>query len=94
MTELLAITDIGGEPRITLRICLPDRTVSAEIAAKSLRKAQAVIRRWARFGPIFLSQSPREGVDDERSEGAAAKDHDHADDRLSVTESGHAGQIR
>jgi hypothetical protein len=32
------------KPRITLRIRLPVRTLTAEIAAKSLRKAQAAIR--------------------------------------------------
>jgi hypothetical protein len=29
---------------VTLRIRLPDRTITAEIAAKSLRKAQTAIR--------------------------------------------------
>jgi hypothetical protein len=42
--ELLAITASKGKPRITLRIRLPDRTITAEIAAKSLRKAQTAIR--------------------------------------------------
>ena len=42
--ELLAITAPNGKPRITLRIRLPDRTITAEIAAKSLRKAQTAIR--------------------------------------------------
>ena len=42
--ELLAIKAAGDEPRITLRIRLPDRTLTSEIAAKSLRKAQAAIR--------------------------------------------------
>jgi hypothetical protein len=31
-------------PRVTLRIRVSDRTVTAEIAAKSLRRAQATIR--------------------------------------------------
>ena len=43
-TELNAITAPEGKLRITLRIRLPDRTVTAEIAAKSLRKAQTAIR--------------------------------------------------
>jgi hypothetical protein len=43
-TELLAIAAPEGKPRITLRIRLPDRTVTAEIASKSLRKAQTAIR--------------------------------------------------
>lgn len=42
--ELLAIEAPNGKPRITLRIRLPDRTIAAEIAAKSLRKAQTAIR--------------------------------------------------
>jgi hypothetical protein len=43
-TELLAIAAPEGKPRITLRIRLPGRTVTAEIASKSLRKAQTAIR--------------------------------------------------
>jgi hypothetical protein len=37
--ELSAVPAPDGKPRITLRIHLLDRIVSAEIAAKSLRKA-------------------------------------------------------
>ena len=43
-TELLAVTAPDGKPRITLRIRLPERTLTADIAAKSLRKAQTAIR--------------------------------------------------
>jgi hypothetical protein len=42
--ELLAITAPEGKLRIPLRIRLPDRTITAEIASKSLRKAQTAIR--------------------------------------------------
>ena len=42
--ELLAVPAPEGKPRITLRIRLPARTLTAEIAAKSLRRAQAAIR--------------------------------------------------
>jgi hypothetical protein len=42
--ELNAIPAPDGKPRITLRIRLPDRTITAEIAVKSLRKAQTAIR--------------------------------------------------
>jgi hypothetical protein len=42
--DLLAITAPEGRPRVTLHIRLPDRSVTAEIAAKSLRKAQTAIR--------------------------------------------------
>jgi hypothetical protein len=44
-TELPAITAPEGTPRVGLRIRLPDRTVTAEIAAKSLRRAQTAIRQ-------------------------------------------------
>jgi hypothetical protein len=43
-TELLSINAPDGKPRITLRIRLPERTLTADIASKSLRKAQTAIR--------------------------------------------------
>jgi hypothetical protein len=42
--ELLRVPAPDGKPRLTLRIVLPVRAVTADIAAKSLRKAQAAIR--------------------------------------------------
>ena len=42
--ELAAVPVKDGKPRIRLRICLPDRKLTADIAAKSLRKAQSTIR--------------------------------------------------
>ncbi len=42
--ELLAVPAPDGQPRVRLRIRLPDRKLSVDIAAKSLRKAQAAIR--------------------------------------------------
>jgi hypothetical protein len=42
--ELLAVPAPDGKPRVVLRVKLPDRTISADIAAKSLRRAQATIR--------------------------------------------------
>ena len=42
--ELLGVAAPEGTPRVTLYVKLPDRTVSADIAAKSLRRAQAAIR--------------------------------------------------
>jgi hypothetical protein len=42
--ELLAIETPNGKPRLVLRITLPDRVISADVAAKSVRKAQAAIR--------------------------------------------------
>ena len=41
---LSTIKSPKDKQRVSLRIRLPDRTTTAEIAAKSLRKAQAVIR--------------------------------------------------
>jgi hypothetical protein len=43
-TELLGITAPEGKPGVVLRIRLPERTLTADIAAKSLRKAQTAIR--------------------------------------------------
>jgi hypothetical protein len=54
--ELLAVPGPESKPRITLRIRLPDRTVTAEIAAKSLRKAQAVIRDAGADNIVLLLQ--------------------------------------
>jgi hypothetical protein len=42
--ELLVVPAPGGGPRIALSIRLPERTLAADIAAKSPRKAQAAIR--------------------------------------------------
>jgi hypothetical protein len=43
-SEVLGAPAPNGVPRVTLRIQLPDRVVTAEVAAKSLRKAQTAIR--------------------------------------------------
>jgi hypothetical protein len=51
--ELLAVPTPEGRPRVTLRIGLPGRFVTGEIAAKSLRKAQTAIRE-ARVHNITL----------------------------------------
>ena len=42
--ELLAVPAADGKTRATLRIGLPDRKLTADIAAKSLGKAQTAIR--------------------------------------------------
>lgn len=55
-TELLAVTVPADTPRVSLRIRLPDRTVSAEIAAKSLRKAQTAIRDQGADNIVLLLQ--------------------------------------
>ena len=41
--ELAAVSAPDGKPRVKLRIQLPDRRLVADIAAKSIRKAQAAI---------------------------------------------------
>jgi hypothetical protein len=38
-TEVTAVPAPDGKPRVTLRMRLPDRTITAKIAEKSLRKA-------------------------------------------------------
>jgi hypothetical protein len=43
-TDLLAVPVPEGKPRVVLRVQLPDRTLSVDLAAKSVRKAQAAIR--------------------------------------------------
>jgi hypothetical protein len=42
--ELLGIPAPEGTPRVSLRIELPNRTVTANIATKSLHKAQTAVR--------------------------------------------------
>jgi len=54
--ELLAISAPDGKPRITLRIRLPDRSVTAEVAAKSVRKAQTAIREQGRDNVVVVLQ--------------------------------------
>ena len=49
-------TDGADKQRITLRIRLPDRTITAEIAAKSLRKAQTAIREAGADAILLLLQ--------------------------------------
>ena len=42
--ELLPISAVNGQQRTTLHIKLPDRTLSADVATKSLRRAQTQIK--------------------------------------------------
>lgn len=42
--ELLNVPAPDGVPRVVLRVKLPDRVVSADIATKSLRRAQTAVR--------------------------------------------------
>ena len=54
--ELLAVPAPEGKPRLTLRVRLPDRTVTADIAAKSLRRAQTAIREAGGDNIVLLLQ--------------------------------------
>jgi hypothetical protein len=42
--ELLGVPAPDGTPRVTLRVQLPDRIITADVAAKSVRKAQTAIK--------------------------------------------------
>jgi hypothetical protein len=56
VAELLAVAAPEGKPRTTLRIRLPDRTLTADIAAKSLRKAQTAIRNADKNNIVLVLQ--------------------------------------
>jgi hypothetical protein len=42
--ELLEVPAVDGKARTVLRVKLPDRVVSADVATKSLRRAQTTIK--------------------------------------------------
>jgi hypothetical protein len=54
-SELLAIPAPEGKSRVVLRI-LPDRALSADIAGKSLRKAQGVTRETGADNVVLVLQ--------------------------------------
>ncbi len=54
--ELCAIPAPDGKPRSVLHITLPGRTVTADIATKSLRKAQTTIRETGADGVAVILQ--------------------------------------
>lgn len=54
--ELLGIPAPDGTPRVMLRVQLPDRTMTADVAAKSVRKAQAAIRESGADGVAVILQ--------------------------------------
>jgi len=54
--ELLGIAAPDAAPRAVLRVQLPDRTVTADVAAKSVRKAQAAIREAGADGVAVILQ--------------------------------------
>jgi hypothetical protein len=61
--ELRAVPTPEGKPRVTLRVCLPDRTVAADVAAKSLRRAQRAIREAETDNFVVLLQGRLGGGD-------------------------------
>jgi hypothetical protein len=54
--DLLNVPAPDGKPRVALRIKLPDRVVSTDIAAKSLRRAQTAIRELGADGVAVILQ--------------------------------------
>jgi hypothetical protein len=57
--ELLAVPVPDGKPRVMLRVKLPDRVLSADVAAKSVRKAQASIRELGADNVALVLHDPR-----------------------------------
>jgi hypothetical protein len=54
--DVVAIPVKDGLPRVLLRIRLPDRTVTANLAAKSVRRAQAAVREHGVDGVAAMIQ--------------------------------------
>jgi hypothetical protein len=65
--ELNAVKSPKDKPRITLRIRSPDHTITAEIAAKSLRKAQTAI---CEAGADNIAHVPQERLTAAEAEAA------------------------
>ena len=58
--ELIALPVPDGSPRVILKIAASGRTITADIAAKSLRKAQATIREAGADGCAAIIQGKLE----------------------------------
>lgn len=69
--ELLTVLAPEGTPRMVLRICLPDRTLTADVAAKGVRKAQSAIRAAGPANIVILLQG-RLAAGDVITEGGLA----------------------
>jgi hypothetical protein len=54
--ELLAVPVPDGKPRVVLRVKFPDRELTVDLAAKSVRKAQAPIRESGADSVVLLLQ--------------------------------------
>ena len=62
-SEVAALAPPDGQPRATLRVNVGGRVVSADIAAKSLRKAIALIRETGADGCVALLQGKLDQTD-------------------------------
>jgi hypothetical protein len=54
--QLLTVEVVDGKPRVILRVKFPDRVLTADVAAKSVRKAQAMIREQGADSVVPLLQ--------------------------------------
>lgn len=54
--EILAVPVPNGQPRVILKVQLPDRVLSADIAAKSLRKVQTTVRELGADNVVIVLQ--------------------------------------
>lgn len=54
--ELLAISVPDGKQRVALQVKLPDRILSAEIPAKSLRRAQSAVSEMGADNVVLVLQ--------------------------------------
>jgi hypothetical protein len=54
--ELLAVPTPEGQARVVLQVKLPDRTVKADVATKSLRRAQTTIRETGADNVVVILQ--------------------------------------
>jgi hypothetical protein len=54
--ELLAVPVPEGKPRVTFSVKFPDRVLTVDVAAKSVRKAQATIRESGADNVVLLLQ--------------------------------------
>lgn len=55
-SELVSLAAPEGKPRVVIRVTLPGRTVTADVAAKSLRKVQAAIRETGADNVVIVLQ--------------------------------------
>ena len=54
--DLLSVQVRDGQPRVSLRVRLPDRVLTADVAAKSVLKAQVAIKESGSDGVALVLQ--------------------------------------